>query len=257
MELTRAEIEAGFRNLGLKEGETVEVHSSLRSLGNVQGGAATVVDALMSVVGESGALVMSNYPLTPPIPLTSEEKSKGIGWKLRILSEGSDERTVTGAISDEFRFRADVVCGSGIHRVCAWGPDADLHAKGYRHLLEVDGLVLLLGVDIDRCSSMHLADGVKVTRQARKRMNALWPDSGCKITDEVRREYPSDIIIGPREGTSGNPWENARQEAERRGLIRRGKVGRADCLLFRARDLVGLIEEVRKSGPFKDALQNI
>ena len=143
------------------------------------------------------------------------------------------------------------------HRVCAWGRDADLHAKGYRHLLEVDGPVLLLGVDIDRCSSMDLADGVKVTKEARERMNALWPDAGCEITDEVRREYPADIIIGPREGTSGNPWENARQEAERRGLIRRGKVGQADCLLFRARDLVGLIEEVRKSGPFKDALQNI
>ena len=51
---------------------------------------------------------MSNYPLTPPIPLTPEEKVKGIGWKLRILPEDSDERTATGAVSDEFRFRDGV-----------------------------------------------------------------------------------------------------------------------------------------------------
>ena len=248
-ELTRNGIEAGLRRLGLKEGVTVEVHSSLSSFGNVQGGAVTVVDALMSVVGKTGSLLMSNYPLAL-VPLTPEERAKGIGWKLRKIPENSDERTVTGAVSDEFRFRADVVCGSGIHRVCAWGRDAELHAKGYRHLLEVDGLVLLLGVGIDRCSSMHLAEEVKITRQARERMNALWPDTGSKITDAVRREYSSDIFIGPREGEAGGPWENARHEAERRGLIERGEIGQAACLLFRARDLVALIEEVRKSGPF-------
>ena len=247
--LTRTGIEAGFRSLGLKEGVTVEVHSSLSSFGNVQGGAVTIVDALMSVVGKTGSLLMSNYPLTL-VPLTPEERAEGIGWKLRKIPENSDERTVTGAVSDEFRFRADVVCGSGIHRVCAWGRDAELHAKGYRHLLEVDGLVLLLGVGIDRCSSMHLADRVKITRQARERMNALWPDTGSKITDAVRREFPSDIIIGPREGEAGGPWENARHEAERRGLIKRGEIGQAACFLFRAGDLVALIEEVRRSGPF-------
>ena len=199
---------------------------------------------------------MSNYPLTPPIPLTPEEKVKGIGWKLRILPEDSDERTATGAVSDEFRFRSDVVCGSGIHRVCAWGRDADLHAKGYQHLLEIDGLVLLIGVDIDRCSSMHLADRVMITEQARERMNALWPDEESKIADEVRQEYPSDIVIGPREGSSGGPWENAKNEAEGRGLIKRGKIGQAECSLFKAKDLITLIEEVRRTGPFSAPNQN-
>ena len=253
-ELTGTGIEAGLRSLGLKEGVTVEVHCSLSSLGDVEGGAVTVVDALMSVVGKTGSLLMSNYPLAL-VPLTPEERAIGIGWKLRKLPETSEERTVTGAVSDEFRFRADVVCGSGIHRVCAWGRDAELHARGYRHLLEVDGLVLLVGVGIDRCSSMHLADRVKITRQARERMNALWPDAGPEITDAVRQEYPSDIVIGPREGVSGGPWENARQEAERRGLIKRGEIGQAACLLFRAGDLVALIEEVRISGPFPVAAE--
>jgi aminoglycoside 3-N-acetyltransferase len=50
--LTRTAIEEGLRRIGLSRGDIVEVHSSLSSLGWVEGGAATVVDALMNVVGE-------------------------------------------------------------------------------------------------------------------------------------------------------------------------------------------------------------
>ena len=59
MQLTQQDIEDGLRQLGLGQGDVAEVHSSLSSLGLVEGGAPTVVDALMSVVSAQGALVMS------------------------------------------------------------------------------------------------------------------------------------------------------------------------------------------------------
>ena len=76
--MTSDDIKAGLRQLGLKGGDAVEVHGSLRSFGTVAGGAATVVDALMDVVGVEGALIMSAYPLSAPVALTSEEKTRGI-----------------------------------------------------------------------------------------------------------------------------------------------------------------------------------
>jgi aminoglycoside N3'-acetyltransferase len=51
---TRPDIENGLRELGLRRGDVVEVHSSLSSFGWVEGGAATAVDALMAVVGIYG-----------------------------------------------------------------------------------------------------------------------------------------------------------------------------------------------------------
>lgn len=255
MELTREDIERGLRDLGLCEGDTVEVHSSLSSLGFVQGGASTIVDALMNVVGKNGALVMSNYPLSRPLPVTPEERAKGIAWKLRKLPEDSHERTVTGAISDNFRWRPDVVCGTDIHRICAWGRDAELHAKGYRHLVDVmDGWVLLIGVDHDRCSSLHLAERVEITEEAHNRMRETWGWSAeVKISDEVMREYPSDIILGPGvEGhASGDPWSNAWNEAIRRSLVKSSKIGNAQCLLFKAKAVVFLLEEIRCHGPIQ------
>lgn len=53
--LTKRDIEEGLRKLGLDRGDVTEVHSSLSSFGKVRGGASTVVDALMNVVGEDGA----------------------------------------------------------------------------------------------------------------------------------------------------------------------------------------------------------
>lgn len=252
MELTQRAIEDGLRAVGLQEGAAVEVHSSLSSLGHVTGGPGTVVDALMSVVGPNGALVMSNYPLSRPMPLTAEEKTLGIGWKLRRLPDDSDERTATGAVSDEFRRRADVVSGSGVHRVSAWGRDAELHSRGYRHLVDVDGLVLLLGVGIDRCSSMHLSEEVEVSEEAQREMQMVWPNVDAKLPDAVKQSYPADIIIGPKE-TNEYPraWENARDEADRRGQIRKGKVGQADSMLFKVRVVLALLEEIRRSGPLR------
>jgi aminoglycoside 3-N-acetyltransferase len=82
--LGRAGIEDGLRRLGIAMGMALEVHSSLRSFGWVDGGAAVVVDALMRAVGPDAALVMSAYPLSKPLPLTPRDRARGILAKVRI-----------------------------------------------------------------------------------------------------------------------------------------------------------------------------
>lgn len=253
MMVSQEDIEKDLRKLGVAKGDMLEVHSSLSSIGHVVGGAATVVDALMRVVGTTGALVMSNYPITPPLPITEEERANGIAWKIRRLPDDSVERTGTGAISDDFRHRSDVICGSGIHRVCAWGQDAEIHSTGYEYLAENGGLVLLIGVDIDRCSSMHLSEKIEVTESARNRMNALWgPSQSPPIPNKIKQQYPPEIILGSEEtGRKGDPWTNARDEAYRCGLIKKGRIGNAHSMLFKAKDVLSLLEEVRQNGPFQ------
>ncbi len=239
--LTRKEIESGLRRLGLRRGDAVEVHSSLSSLGWVEGGAVTLIEALMDVVGEEGALVMSAYPVSPPLPLTDEERARGIGWKVRILEESSDEKTGLGAASDTFRGWPGVVCGPGLFRMCAWGRDAHLHNKSYQHLLDVDGWALLIGVGIDRCSSMHLAERVPIPDEITARY---------RIPEDIQRDYPEDRWSVGYGGTPGDPWRAAWEEAERRGLIHKGRIGQAECALFKARAVVAVYEELRRTDPY-------
>ena len=47
----QGEIVASLRQMGLREGDGVMVHSSLSSIGHVEGGAATVVEAFLALLG--------------------------------------------------------------------------------------------------------------------------------------------------------------------------------------------------------------
>ena len=236
------QIEAGLRQLGIQEGNALEVHSSLRSFGSVEGGAASVIHALMRVVGPQGTIIMSAYPVSPPIPLSEEEQARGMTWKVRIFDEDSDEPSGMGVISDTFRKMPGVICGKGLHRVCAWGREAEQHSRDYRHLVDVDGSVLLMGVGIDRCSSMHLAEETVRLPEAITSVFTLPPD--------IRRDYdPSRWSVGYG-STPDDAWMKVYQEADRRGLIKHQQIGNADCLLFKAQSVILIYEHWLRTDPF-------
>src|SRR5438045_2521814 len=59
--ISRAELRTHLARLGIAKGDAVFVHSSLKSLGDVEGGAATVIQALQDAVGPLGTLVLPTY----------------------------------------------------------------------------------------------------------------------------------------------------------------------------------------------------
>ena len=63
MVLTRDRLAADLRRLGVQSGDLLMIHSSLRSLGHVVGGAPTVVDALLEILGPTGTLVGPSFQL--------------------------------------------------------------------------------------------------------------------------------------------------------------------------------------------------
>jgi aminoglycoside N3'-acetyltransferase len=124
----------------------------------------------------------------------------------------------------------------------------ELHIKGYEHLRDVDGWVLLLGVGIDRCSSLHLGERVPISEDVRDRLKKHQPQSSD--FDEIKKQYPADIFLGRSERIAcPGPWEIVRDQADRRGMIRRGTIGSAACMLFKAKQVVGLYEDLRRNDP--------
>ena len=61
--VTRAGLTADLARLGIAQGDTLFVHSSLKSLGYVEGGALAVVHALQDAVGPQGTLLLPTYYL--------------------------------------------------------------------------------------------------------------------------------------------------------------------------------------------------
>ena len=61
--VTHSMLVDGFGSLGLADGDTVIVHSSLSRFGYVEGGADTVVDALLAAVGPEGTVAVPTSPV--------------------------------------------------------------------------------------------------------------------------------------------------------------------------------------------------
>jgi aminoglycoside 3-N-acetyltransferase len=154
-------IKAGLAKLGLKKGDTVGVHSSLSSFGYVDGGADAVIDALLETVGPRGNVVMSTHSANlSDDQRTPEMIALGVSWLFRILPYDPENTPVTtGIIPETFRKRKGVI--RGLHpnlSVAAAGPNAAALSEGWHQLLKLDGYILLLGVGLDRCTAMHLAE---------------------------------------------------------------------------------------------------
>jgi aminoglycoside 3-N-acetyltransferase len=145
------DIVTNLRVLGIKEGDTLLVHSALSSMGKVDGGPATVIRALLDLLGEEGTLVMSTLTM----------------WDKAFDPEKTP--SAVGIISEVFRKMPGVKRSlHPVHSVAAFGKNAEYitadHDKcetgcgegtPYLKLREFDAKVMLLGVDMDRNTIMH------------------------------------------------------------------------------------------------------
>jgi aminoglycoside 3-N-acetyltransferase len=175
---TVASLAADLRALGLSRGDVVVMHSSLKSIGDVAGGAQTVVQALLDVLGPGGTLV---------VPTHTPNNTDPAGWRnppvpeswwpvLRHETPGFDpDRTPPsiwmGMLPCLVRTWPGALRSSHPHvSFAALGPHAAGIVAGHRYddalgdtsplgaVYRLDGKVLLLGCDHSSNTSLHLAE---------------------------------------------------------------------------------------------------
>ena len=217
---TRKSLAADLRTLGVKTGMIVLVHSSLSSIGWVNGGSVAVVQALLDVITPDGTLIM---------PAHSGEYSDPSHWQhppvpeawwqiIRETMPAFDPRfTPTrsmGRIAETFRTWPDAVrslhpqdsfAASGRHAEFITANHVLEDGLGDRsplaRIYDLDGHVLLLGVAHGNNTSFHLGEyrapgGKMITQGAPivendqrvwKAFQALELDSDC--FDELGADF--------------------------------------------------------------------
>lgn len=60
--INEKDIESDLKSFGIKTGDILLLHSSLKSIGYVKGGAKTVIKSILAVIGPEGTLCMPTYP---------------------------------------------------------------------------------------------------------------------------------------------------------------------------------------------------
>ncbi|MEK7415985.1 MAG: AAC(3) family N-acetyltransferase [Planctomycetota bacterium] len=156
MTWTRSSLADAFRAAGLGVGDLVLVHSALRKLGPIDGGADAVIDALLDTVGRDGTVAMPSHT-----------------WKVVNRDQPVFHQTLTpsnvGALSNIFRLRPAAVRSlHPTHSIAAIGPRALALTEGherdrtpcpaggpYERLCTWGGKVLIIGADLACCTLFH------------------------------------------------------------------------------------------------------
>ncbi|MDD9382950.1 AAC(3) family N-acetyltransferase [Streptomyces sp. ZAF1911] len=241
---TRASLAAELRGLGLRPGETLLVHSSLSSLGWVCGGAATVVSALLDVLGDAGTLVVPTHSGSNSDPAQWTNPPVPEAWwaDIRAAMPPFDARTTPtrgmGAVPESVRtWPGAVRSGHPQTSFAALGPRAatltDGHAPDCRlgersplaRLEEAGARILLLGAGFDSCTAFHLAEY--------RVQGPLEDNSFALLTPQGRRwTTVRDTAV------SSDDFEDLGAAFERDRPVVRGTVGGAEARLF---DLAGAV----------------
>jgi len=123
--VTQNDIVNTLKALGIENGDIVHFHSSLKSMGFVEGGPDAVIDAFIEAVGEDGTVCVP----------TLAQKNFETAYKDWTLDRPSD----TGLITETFRLRPNAKrSDQATHSVAAIGKQAEYltadHGKsGIRH----------------------------------------------------------------------------------------------------------------------------
>lgn len=170
----------GLRTLGITDSSVVVVHSSLRSFGSVDGGAATIAEALVTACGTvvvpSGTWDSTGVPAPPGSERPNNAARAAQNWP--EFDVALDRATAfdpdlpidkeLGAIPEALRVGFEHVRGTHpLFSFQAVGPQATNVIAGERLdwplgpievVADLDGVVLLLGVDHTVNTAIHLAE---------------------------------------------------------------------------------------------------
>ncbi len=174
---SQADLADHFRALGVRPGDVVFLHASVRAVGPVVGGPDAIHLALRDALTEDGTLVM--YPSCPD---GYDDVGRGVltesdEFHLRAELPPWDAATArsardNGALVEMFRTWPGTLVNDHVARFAAWGAEAEHlfseqpwdYAYGAGSALErfawLGGRILLLGSDHDQVTFLHYAEHV-------------------------------------------------------------------------------------------------
>ena len=238
--VTKQQLRDSLAGLGIGKGMTLEVHSSLSSFGELEGGAVTVIDTLKELVTEEGSIFMPALRFSRELPLTDEDKRLGITVKIKILSP-DEEHTAMGIVADTFRAMPDTFTGRDTISTSGWGKHGrEALTGGLDYAIHNGGKALLLGVDIYKLTAMHYVEPITP-----EDINAQFAP-----TEEINRLYPPDKWLIEAGHPPVKAWYKIQAAAYEKGLIREAQIGDCKAMFFDIWSVVSLYENELKTDPY-------
>jgi aminoglycoside 3-N-acetyltransferase len=222
---------AAFRATGLESGDTLLVHSSYKSLGGVDGGPQTVIDALLAVLGTAGTLIM---------PTFNFDFCKGEPWDTRITP--SHMGAITNMVREHPEARrvfhpiySFAVLGKGAEFLTRERYKSSYERKSlFGKLRELDGKIMIVGLSYTNSMTFfhHVEEMEGVDYRYMKAFTGL-------ITDENGKTYEDTFTMLVRDVENGvitevDPMGELMESA---GIVSVHKIGTATVKVMKANEV--------------------
>lgn len=249
---TVAELVDDLRAIGVRPGDMVMVHASLRAVGPVVGGADGVLDALDAAVGPDGTIFMTLGARDDMGWVNERPESERAG--LLTGSEVFDHLAVPadpdmGVLAEVFRTRPGTCVtdhpegrmgarGAAADHLLAPVPWDDYYGPGspLERFVTGGGRVLRLGADLDTLTVLHLAEYlVDLPDKRRVRRHRLVQGADGPVVRVIECLDDSDGIVA-REGE--DYFATILRAYLATGRAAFGRVGNAPSELIEAADVV-------------------
>lgn len=219
-----SEVAKQLRDLGVREGGVLLVHTSFRAVRPIEGGPLGLIDALREALGPEGTLVMPTMTDGETVfdPKTTPTTDMGIVAETFWRKNGVLRSTHAGG-----SFAAE---GPHAATICAPQPLSPPHGPdspvGRVH--DLGGQVLLLGVGHSEDTTLHLAEAIAGVPYSVSHSTVI----GLEIDGRPRTADIAETDHCCRNFALADEWLRAT------GAQREGKVGNADARLVDAKAIV-------------------
>ena len=229
--MTFENIDEGFRNLGVAEGDTLLVHSSYKSFGPVDGGPQTVVRALELALGAEGTLIM---------PTFNFDFNKGPAWDVRSTPSKMGVLTELVRVDPRAKrvfhpFYSFAILGKYAEILGSLRYKSSYERNSiFGKLRDLDGKIMVIGLSYTNSMTFfhHIEQMEGVDYRFLKQFTG-------EVTDENGNTYTDTFEMLVRDIDKGvvtevDPMGELMEQA---GLIKVRKIGEADVKLMKANEV--------------------
>lgn len=239
---TAEDLKKDLRNAGILPGDVLLVHSSMKKIGNVEGRAEGVIDALAEYITDDGLLIFPTFSdryVTDQSPDFNVKTSPA--W--------------TGILPELFRQRGDVLRSKHpFHSLTVRGKRAAEFVAGHENfdtafdpaspwgrLLDLDAKVLLIGVGLTSATFLHPVEqwcGVPVLSKEPV-LRYIVDDSGTRTPRTIHWHT----------GAHSEKYDRAESLLLESGAMKKCRFGAAESFLMNCRKTLQVMTPVLKENP--------
>ncbi len=241
-----------LRRWGVREGDTLIVHSSWKPFNGFTGRPVDLIAALKQAVGETGLLVMPS--LTYQNESSAEFLARGEPMNVRRSP------SKMGLLTEVFRRNREVIRSlSPTHPLLAWGKDAVEFVAGHEQAVEPFGAASpfarllardswILGIDAP-FSTVTFTHFVEDRLADRLPFPFYDPEIRTgTVIDASGQSLQCSVRVISVQANRLRREERYLAQLERQALLRRQRIGNTQLLLLRCRDMVECAEDMAARG---------